>query len=382
MKKTGADHLISSWRPKIKDKLIFLLDCFTNTKGTNQKLKHHQARLLAGILRFLILFFVAILFIVLIFDPHHDPSASQYEILISSLITFCITAYIFNCFRYYKTSAILLLAITTFTPWVSLLFDPSILQGDFVPLTYLTISILLSSILLPIYFTITLAVLQITGITLIFILSPATPSFNWFSFLAFIILLSAFSTLANSIIQANIKQIESQARQLALNEAHLQELSIRDYLTNLFNRRYLEETLEREIQRAERTQYPLGVIMMDIDHFKRINDTFGHPTGDIVLQELGKLLAGQIRQSDIACRYGGDEFVLILPDTSRDTTKKRAESIQDKAKALDLPVPITISLGMAIFPDDGTTSETILKSADAALYQAKREGRNRVITTG
>jgi len=361
--------------------LIFLLDCFTNTKGTNQKLKHHQARLLAGILRFLILFFVATLFIVIIFNPHHDPSAYQYEILISGLITFFVIANILNCIGYYNTSAALLIASTVLTPWVSLLIDPSIFQGDFVPLTYLTFSILLSSILLSTYITITLAVFQIAGITLVLTLSPATPAFNWFSFMAFVILLSVFSTLANSIIQANMKQIEYQAHQLTLNEARLQELSIRDYLTNLFNRRYLEETLEREIQRAERTQSPLGVILVDVDHFKQINDTLGHPTGDIVLQELGKLLAGQIRQSDIACRYGGDEFVLILPDTSRHTTKERAESLQYKARDLNLPVPITISLGMAVFPENGTTSETILKSADTALYQAKREGRNRAIMT-
>ena len=382
MKNNHTDRLISSGRPKIKDKLIFLLDCFTNTKGTNQKFKHHQARLLAAILRFLFFFFVATLTILIIFNPGHDPSAHQYNILISSLITLCIIAYIFNCFGYYNTSAILLITITVFTPWASLLFDHSILQGDFVPLTYLTFSILISSILLPTYVTIALAVLQITGITLVFILSPATPSFNWFSFLTFIILLSVFSTIANSIIQANMKQIKSQSRQLAINEARLQELSIRDYLTNLFNRRYLEETLEREIQRAERTQNPLGVIMMDIDNFKQINDTFGHPTGDIVLKELGKLLAVQIRQSDIACRYGGDEFVLILPDTSRDTTKRRAESIIKKAKSLNIPVSITISLGIAIFPNDGMTSQVILKSADTALYKAKHEGRNRAVMTG
>jgi len=351
--------------------------------GTLQKPEHRQARLLAWILRLITLFCVVTLLIILIFNPHPNPSRQQYEILITGLIIFFTLAYILNCIGYYNISAILLVASAFVTPWASLLFDPSILKGDFVPLTYLTFSILLSSIFLPTYITVVLAALQITGLTLVLILSPATPSFNWFSFLAFVALTSVFSILANSIIQSNIKQIESQAHQLTLNEARLQELSIRDHLTNLFNRRYLEETLEREIQRAVRTQHPLGVIMLDIDHFKHINDSLGHAAGDLVLQELGKFLVGQIRQSDIACRYGGDEFILILPDTSRDITKERAEHLQEGVKHLSIKhkneITISISQGVAVFPDDGSTCETILKSADTALYRAKHDGSNLAI---
>jgi diguanylate cyclase (GGDEF)-like protein len=346
--------------------------------GIHQKPAHRQARLLAWILRFIVLFCVIALLIILIFNPHQDASSHPYEILISGLIIFFTLAYILKCVGYYNISAILLVASTAFTPWVSLLFDSSILLGDFVPLTYSIFSILLSSILLPTYITIALAVLQFTGIMLVLILSPATPLFNWFSFLAFIVLTSVFSILANSIIQSDMKQIESQAYQLTLNEMRLQELSIRDHLTNLFNRRYLEETLEREIQRAIRTHHPLGVIMLDVDHFKLINDSLGHAAGDIVLQELGKFLAGQIRQSDIACRYGGDEFVLILPDASRDITKERSVHIQEGVKHLAIKheneITISISQGVAVFPDDGATGEAILKSADTALYRAKRNG--------
>lgn len=178
-----------------------------------------------------------------------------------------------------------------------------------------------------------------------------------------------------------MEQIESQAR----HEAQLQELSIRDHLTNLFNRRHLEETLEREIQRAVRKQHPLGVIMLDVDHFKHINDSFGHAAGDIVLQELGKFLAGQVRHSDIVCRYGGDEFVLVLPESPRNITKERAEHLRDSVKNLSIKcenptrITITISQGVAVFPADGSTVETILKSADTALYQAKHDGSNLVV---
>lgn len=363
----------------IIDGLISSLDWLTKPAVTLPEAEHPQAKLLAWILLFVLLFSTATLFSVLIFNPNHDPQRGQYVILISGLVALFLLMYGLNRTGHYNLSAKLLVSCATVTPWASLSFDPSIFQGDFVPLTYATFSILLSSILLPTYITIVLAIFQFAGLTLVLSLSPAVPSFNWFSFLAFVFLTSVFSILANSIIQNNIKRIDSQAQQLALNEVRLREQSIRDYLTSLFNRRYMEETLEREIQRATRKQVSLGIIILDVDHFKRINDTLGHAAGDIVLRELGIFLFGQVRQADIACRYGGDEFVLVLPDASRDATKERAEHLRDGVKDLNLPVPITISLGVATFPDDGSTGETVLKSADTALYQAKRDGGNRAI---
>jgi predicted signal transduction protein with EAL and GGDEF domain len=173
-----------------------------------------------------------------------------------------------NCNGFYNISATILVIIASIAPWASISIDPSIFAGDFVPLSYVTISILLSSILMPLYVTCILASLQFAGIAFVFMASPAIASFNWFSFLAFVFLTSIFSILANSIIQRDMKQISHQAYQLALNKSLLREQSVRDYLTNLFNRRYLEDTLEREIQRAMRNQRPLSVIMLDIDNFK------------------------------------------------------------------------------------------------------------------
>ena len=343
-----------------------------------QRLEHRQARLLTWMLLFIIFFSTAALFVLLIFNPHHEPQIHQYATLISGLVVFFTVAYILNRAGYYTIAAMLLVFSAIIAPWASLVLDPSVLQGDFVPLTYELLSVLLASILLPTSITIGLAVLQFAGLTFVLLLSSATPSFNWFSFLAFIFLTSVLSILANTIIQRDMKKIASQAQQLVLNEVHLQELSVRDHLTSLFNPRYLEATLEREMQRAARTQHPLGIIMMDVDHFKRVNDTLGHAAGDVVLRELGQFLARQVRQSDVACRYAGDEFLLILPETSRETTRERAEQLRKGVKELALPVAITISIGVAVFPEDGTTSETILKSADDALYQAKREGRDHV----
>jgi diguanylate cyclase (GGDEF)-like protein len=184
---------------------------------------------------------------------------------------------------------------------------------------------------------------------------------------------------------------ETTAEQIALALANLklrqtlQNQSIRDPLTNLYNRRYLEETLEREFYRAERSQQPVGIIMVDIDHFKRVNDTFGHDAGDRVLRQLSIFLNEHIRKGDIACRYGGEEFTLILPGANLEVVQRRAELMREKIKHLDIPYgsknlgPITLSLGVATFPEHGTQLEEVLKAADTALYRAKALGRDRVV---
>lgn len=171
---------------------------------------------------------------------------------------------------------------------------------------------------------------------------------------------------------------------LKLREA-LQQQSIRDSLTGLYNRRYLEESLEREISRAIRLKQTLGVIMIDVDHFKRYNDSYGHDGGDAVLRELGRFLQEKFRGSDIACRYGGEEFTVIVPEASLETIIRRAEFIREGIKRLKLQHrrqqlgSITVSLGVAIFPDRGLTGEAVIAAADGALYEAKKQGRDRVI---
>jgi diguanylate cyclase (GGDEF)-like protein/PAS domain S-box-containing protein len=160
---------------------------------------------------------------------------------------------------------------------------------------------------------------------------------------------------------------------------------IHDALTGLFNRRYLEETLEREIHRVRRKGAPLGLIMLDLDHFKRYNDTYGHEAGDELLRALGTFLAARVRQEDVACRYGGEEFVVILPEALGEVVKARAEDIRQgfakqqifhRGRVLE---SATLSLGVAMFPDSGATGQDVLRAADDAMYQAKSQGRNRVV---
>jgi diguanylate cyclase (GGDEF)-like protein len=164
----------------------------------------------------------------------------------------------------------------------------------------------------------------------------------------------------------------------------LNEHATTDPLTGLYNRRYLLDFLDREIERAGRSATPVGAIMLDLDHFKRFNDTFGHAAGDLILTQVAGLLKRHIRGSDMVCRYGGEEFVLILPGASLDSAQQRAENIRAAVNSLDLTYhdqplgTITVSLGIGLFPEHGSDSAGLLHAADTALYRAKNEGRNRV----
>ena len=166
----------------------------------------------------------------------------------------------------------------------------------------------------------------------------------------------------------------------------LRQQSIRDPLTGLYNRRFLEEFLLRELARADRKKHPLSIITLDIDHFKRINDSLGHAAGDIALRRVGLLLQGFVRQSDIACRVGGEEFSVLLPEASLQIAAQRAEDIRKAVQDLKLKFgdselgAITVSLGVAAFPDHGTSVDALIHAADQALYDAKDRGRDRVVS--
>lgn len=170
-----------------------------------------------------------------------------------------------------------------------------------------------------------------------------------------------------------------------LHHALLQE-SIRDPLTGLFNRRFMEEALSKELKRAHRNVGQLAVVMLDLDHFKNINDTFGHDTGDEALRQFSALLQVKVRESDIVCRYGGEEFTLILPNAHLSDALHRMEQLRKDIKQLEIrhqgkSLPqFTASFGIAIYPEHGSTGEALLKAADEALYRAKQSGRDRVLT--
>ena len=180
----------------------------------------------------------------------------------------------------------------------------------------------------------------------------------------------------------------NQALQTSLSEnlalqSLMHEKAIRDALTGLYNRRYLDEMLERELARAKREGYPLSVAMLDLDHFKVVNDTYGHLAGDEVLKNLARYLQSSAREGDISCRYGGEEFVMVLPgltvaDACRRLEQWRADFAGMVTRHGTLEIRVTMSIGLAVFPDHAATVEALLQCADKALYRAKNAGRNRL----
>ncbi|HZT63957.1 MAG TPA: sensor domain-containing diguanylate cyclase, partial [Burkholderiales bacterium] len=186
--------------------------------------------------------------------------------------------------------------------------------------------------------------------------------------------------------QLDAKQLETLrilARQ-AMCQLELNLQAMRDPLTNLFNRRQLEESLHREVLRARRIGAPVGVMAIDVDHFKRVNDTLGHEVGDSALRAIAEELSSCVREEDIACRAGGEEFVIILPGTGKTALRSRAEAVRKTIEQASIAagegtLKLTVSIGLASFPSYGDSGPAVLRAADVALYKAKAAGRNRVI---
>lgn len=166
--------------------------------------------------------------------------------------------------------------------------------------------------------------------------------------------------------------------QLLMERDLLEKLSITDPVTHLHNHRYFQDTIKIEVERCKRHQRQLSIIMVDIDGFKKYNDQFGHPQGDQLLKLVAKVLLSGLRNVDAICRYGGDEFAMILPDTSVADTFEVAERLR-KTFASQSPAGLTLSLGISGFPDHAQTAQDLISKADQALYQAKNNGRNQSV---
>ena len=182
-----------------------------------------------------------------------------------------------------------------------------------------------------------------------------------------------------------LEKLKRKNEELEFVNLTLKELTIRDGLTGLYNHRHFQETLAVEILRSKRHAKTFSLVFLDVDFFKQYNDTHGHLHGDAVLVALSKLLIAGLRKSDVAVRYGGEEFVLLLPETSKENAFALAGTIREKIAAHPFPGretqpqgKVTVSMGIAAFPEDGSDSSTLLHRADEALYQAKNGGRNRV----
>jgi len=191
--------------------------------------------------------------------------------------------------------------------------------------------------------------------------------------------------VVRAALDQEIKKRLLAEQELTRANLRLQDQVVHDGLTGLHNRRYLEESLGREESRARRNSQPFGVMMIDIDNFKRFNDTLGHAAGDAVLRAIGHYMLSAARGEDIVSRYGGEEFVVVMAPAPQGTVWERAEKLRREVQDLEIEYegrrvgPITISVGIGIFPDHGENGQEVLRVADAALYQAKRSGRNCVV---
>jgi diguanylate cyclase (GGDEF)-like protein len=197
---------------------------------------------------------------------------------------------------------------------------------------------------------------------------------------------SAVDKQKSTLEEANAA-LHSQIDKIHDLQEKLREQANRDSLTGLFNRRYLEGTLERELARGRREAAPLTMLLLDIDHFKLVNDTYGHQAGDQVLRAFGGLLAEHARTEDIVCRYGGEEFLMVMPKMPLAIARERAAAllklVQGQTVSFgELRIRITTSIGIAAVPEHSDTAEGLIRCADEALYLAKRNGRNRVVAFG
>lgn len=344
-----------------------------------------RANLLAWLLIVMLPLLAAILPILWFSTLNASLVRTNYFVLIVCLMALLGAAYIVNRRGNYSLAAALVVACAIVGPWVSVYFDPSVAAGNYLPLVYITLSIFLASILLSARMTILIGALELAALSA-FALSASNPAqISWASLISFVLMTIVLSVVSGVISRLDVEQISRQARELEANQQQLREMSIRDPLTGLYNRRHLNDTLERELARAARQAHSVGVIMLDIDYFKQFNDAYGHVAGDGLLRDLGRTMPCLIRDTDTAYRYGGEEFVIILPDATAELAFTCAQRLHAAANAAQIFMGVTpnisptISFGVAAFPRDAHTPDDLLGAADAALYHAKRAGRNRVV---
>ena len=204
---------------------------------------------------------------------------------------------------------------------------------------------------------------------------------SYYLLFLFLILVAAINAWRRQI--ATDRALRDARSEVESLRRDLSEQAVRDPLTGLFNRRYLEETLEREIARAARDGSSLSICMADVDDFKSINDTHGHKVGDMVLKSLAEVFTTYSRAGDVVCRYGGEEFLILMPGADRDTTTRRAEDWRRACEQAKIEYEggtrsVTLSFGVAVFPRHGRASDEVLKLADEALNLSKNKGKNQV----
>jgi len=344
-----------------------------------------QVRLLRILLLTIFMLLTVTLVLVLVDIPVGDPLRARYFFMIGSVMLLMIPIYVLNGFDRYNAASKLTVLLAVMGTWSILIIDPMILQGDPIPLLYLSLAPMLASLLLNLGETMLVAAFQLIGIPLVPLISPIPSTINWESLWVFVFFISAFSIVFSRVLQEDLEHIMKQAQQLSHSEERMRELAVRDPLTGLFNRRYLDDVRHSSLSCGEDDPVPHCLIIMDVDNFKGINDQLGHAAGDFALREVAGVLQEHIRQGDWAFRYGGDEFLVVMPRAPLETARERAALFLRRALKIEFSQQmgedrsLYLTSGVASYPEHGTTCEGVLQAADHALLRGKELGGNQVV---
>lgn len=380
---TDISSNLPHWRRRLAAVWRWLIEPSSSVVEPERRL---QARLLMAILLVLLIldFFALILSLFDLFTKSGESktvTAGSLWITLSTVLVLAVD-YGLSRTRHYPLAAGLAVGTLLSATFAAVIPNPQDLRAT----SFLILGGLVGSLFFSVRATAIVFFITFIGLLLLPVFVPGfSNSKDLNAPLFFILTVGGLVVMAASLRQRYLDQIDSQTQQLVTSEAQLRELSVRDPLTGLFNRRYLEEMLALEMIRAARKQYLIGIIAVDIDHFKRFNDIHGHAAGDAVLVQVGNLLRRHVRLSDVTCRHGGEEFILVLPEASPEITQLRAEQMREDTRHLHVQYEgqtleaVTLSLGVAIFPKHGSTKDAILGAADDALYRAKNGGRDQVV---
>ena len=330
-----------------------------------------RSSLLRWIVPLILLLLVGAMILVVATQPQGSSGRISYIVLIMVLIILDLIAIIAIMRNRYVVASAVIVLISIIGVWGSMIADPAVGTHDFIPLMYTTVSVLLSSIFLSLPATIVISVVQYVLLIVVVINATDFPSFNWPSLLAYAFIMMALSIAVNYLIRAQVSR--------------LQKSAIEDHLTGLFNRRYFDVTLDQSLQKASLKKTSLGLMLLDVDNFKQYNDRYGHDAGDEVLRCISAFFLGHLRVTDIVCRFGGDEFAIILSEVDEIALYKTAEKIREEVKSLKVMYqgvslgPIAVSLGLAIAFQHGVTRNELVLHADNSLLAAKQQGKDRIV---
>ena len=333
------------------------------------------------LLKWIELIIALVCFVVLIYILFLCPSSKiviwHYTVLIAMEMVILLAAIVLYEKDRVTLSSNLLILAGIIGPWWSVIFDESIINGNLFPLVYTTIPILFSSFFSPVAVTIIIGISQCLGVATIIYLGEFDLGLGAASLFFFVVFIFAISLIINIQNRNNRQTISAQVERL-------EEFANHDPLTGMLNRRFPFEFLQKEFARLKREEGIVSIVIFDVDDFKYFNDTYGHDCGDDILISISKLLLSNFRESDVCCRYGGDEFLIAMSGAKLEEAKKRVENLQrkiteEKFKSLsDEKKKVTISVGIAAYPIHGETVNDVIKAADQALYQAKEKGKNRI----